>query len=85
MKMSVIITTYNRPTYLRKVLNGFAGQTRLPDEIIVADDGSGPETKAVIDEMRKKVSFPLLHAWHEHKGLKVAAVRNNGARMATGD
>jgi len=85
MKTSVIVTTYNRPAYLRKVLSGFADQTRLPDEVIVADDGSGPETRALIDELREKMPFPLLHSWHEHKMFGAAAARNDGARIATGD
>jgi glycosyltransferase involved in cell wall biosynthesis len=39
MKVSVIVTTYNWPQALRLVLQGLARQTRLPEEVIVADDG----------------------------------------------
>jgi glycosyltransferase involved in cell wall biosynthesis len=44
MNVSVIITTYNRPDALKRVLDGLMFQTRLPDEIIIADDGSGKAT-----------------------------------------
>ena len=39
MKVSVIVTTYNRPDALVRVLDGLLAQTRLPDEIIVTYDG----------------------------------------------
>ncbi|HIJ20678.1 MAG TPA: glycosyltransferase, partial [Deltaproteobacteria bacterium] len=45
---SVLITTYNRPDTLIKVLEALCRQTRPADEIIVADDGSGQETLDMI-------------------------------------
>ena len=39
MRVSLIITTYNRPNALFLVLQSIKGQTKLPDEIIIADDG----------------------------------------------
>ncbi len=48
MKLSVIVTTYNRPDALKKVLEALVAQTRIPDEILVADDGSGPGTEAML-------------------------------------
>ena len=41
MTISLIVTTYNRPDALRLVLDSISRQTRLPDEVVVADDGSG--------------------------------------------
>ena len=46
MKISIIITTHNRPDFLAKVLAGYLCQVREPDEIVIADDGSGEETSA---------------------------------------
>ena len=40
MKTSLIISTYNSPDMLRLSLMSVAAQTRLPFEVIVADDGS---------------------------------------------
>jgi len=45
MKTTLIITTYNWISALDAVLGTVAEQTRLPDEVIVADDGSLVETR----------------------------------------
>jgi glycosyltransferase involved in cell wall biosynthesis len=39
MRISVIVTTYNRPDALAAVLRGLAGQTDRDFETVVADDG----------------------------------------------
>lgn len=79
--IGVIISTYNNPKWLEKTLWGYMCQSRPADEIIVADDGSGPETKALIEAYMGKL--PLSHVWHEDKGfrktriLNVALLRSN--------
>ena len=76
MQLAVIMTTYNRPEALDRVLEGLAGQTRLPDEVIIADDGSGPDTLAVITAFQQKSPFPLVHVHHADRGFRAAAIRN---------
>lgn len=66
--IGVIISTYNNPKWLEKTLWGYMCQSRPADEIIVADDGSGPETKALIEAYMGKL--PLSHVWHEDKGFR---------------
>jgi GT2 family glycosyltransferase len=85
MKIMVLVTTYNRPAYLRKVLEGYLHQTRAPDELVVADDGSGEETRQVIEQFRARASFPVLHAWQEHQGIRLSRLRNLGTRQSTAD
>src|SRR5690606_11498106 len=51
-------------------------QTVMPDEIIIADDGSGDQTRHVIDRWKKKVSVPIQHVWHEDKGFQLSQIRN---------
>ena len=48
MKVSLIIVTYNRPDALGIILESIRRQTVLPGEVIIADDGSGPETAEMI-------------------------------------
>ncbi|MFH0731007.1 MAG: glycosyltransferase family 2 protein [Pseudomonadota bacterium] len=85
MKTSVIITTYNRPEALTKVLNGLRDQTRAADEIIVADDGSEPETLETVCRFQRKFSQPLCHIWHEDEGFRAAEIRNKAILKSTGD
>ena len=54
--ISVIISTYNNPKWLNKVLHGFNYQTDRNFEIIIADDGSTESTAKLIDDF-KKISY----------------------------
>ena len=54
MNCSLIICTYNWPEALSFVLASVTTQTELPNEIIVADDGSGESTSRVIEIFSKK-------------------------------
>lgn len=87
-KISVVLTTYNAPVYLEMALRSLAHQ-KLPSgiayEVIVADDGSGRETRAVIDRMRGEMGVPLRHAWQPDAGFRVAQARNMALLEATGE
>lgn len=81
-RLTVVVCTYNRPLALRAVLAGLRDQSRADFEVIVADDGSGPPTKAVVDEMQPAFGGRLRHVWQEDKGFRVAAARNRAAEVA---
>jgi glycosyltransferase involved in cell wall biosynthesis len=49
VKAAVIVATYDQPRWLDLALRGWARQMRPPSFIVVADDGSGEETRAVIE------------------------------------
>lgn len=85
MKISLIIATYNKPQYLVHCLKSIAGLKEFPDEIIVADDGSGIETAQLIEQFKIQLPVPLIHAWQEDKGYRLARSRNNGLLKSTGD
>ena len=46
-ELSLIIAVYQRPDFLERVLTSLLNQTFRNMEIIIADDGSGPEIAAV--------------------------------------
>lgn len=83
--ISVIVTTYNWPAALDLVLDSLAHQQGGPYEVIVADDGSGEETRAVIERWRKDYPVPLRHVWQPDEGFRAARVRNLGVVEARGD
>jgi len=87
MKCTVIVPTYNRPQALKLCLLSLAQQSRLPDEVLIADDGSGQETKAVIMEMTDLLHdrFPIRHVWHEDKGFRKPKILNETVRRSKGD
>lgn len=82
--VSVIVTTYNRPDALERVLDALAKQTVPFTEILVADDGSTEATKQTIERCAQSSAVPIHHVWHEDKGFRAAAIRNRALAQATG-
>ena len=81
-KLSVVLTTYDRPQLLEKTLSGFANQSAAKEdfEVIVVDDGSEPPVKEIVEKFHTLLNVKYLH--QENKGL--AAARNNGIKAAAG-
>ena len=73
MKISLIVTTYNWPEALRLSLESVKRQTRMPDEVIVADDGSGEETRKLVEEMRRGFPCPRLSIAGSRASSRTAA------------
>jgi glycosyltransferase involved in cell wall biosynthesis len=82
--ISVIVTTYNREDALAAVLRSLAGQTDADFEVIVADDGSGPGTAALIEAWKSKVGHRVEHVWHEDTGFRAAEIRNRAIVVSRG-
>ncbi|MCC8145119.1 MAG: glycosyltransferase family 2 protein [Bacteroidales bacterium] len=82
-KIGVIISTYNNPAWLEKVLWGYLNQTVLADEIIIADDGSGPETRNLIEAYSDKL--PLKHVWYEDNGFQKTKILNKAIVSSSSD
>lgn len=85
MRVSVIVTTYNNPDYLARVLQCLSIQDRLPEEVIVADDGSGPATGELVRSMAEDSPFRLSHVWHEDQGFRAARIRNEALKASSGE
>jgi len=83
--VSVIITTYNNTLALKKVVEGLFTQSKLPDEVIIADDGSGDDTAQVVKGLSQIAPFPVLHVWQEDKGFRAARIRNEAIRKTKGE
>jgi glycosyltransferase involved in cell wall biosynthesis len=76
MKTSVIISTYNSPEWLEKVLWSYANQTEDSFELIIADDGSGEETAKLIANFKAQAEFPIVHVWQEDEGFQKTKILN---------
>lgn len=80
MQIGVIISTYNNPQWLEKTFWGYMSQLRKADEIIVADDGSGKETRKLIEKYSEYL--PLRHVWHPDKGFRKTKILNKALSVA---
>lgn len=87
MITSVIVPTYNRPKALKLCLLSLANQSVLPSEVLIADDGSGPETRDMVRELQGSLKhrFPIKHIWQEDIGFRKPKILNETVRQATGD
>jgi len=74
--ISVIISTYNQPEWLEKVLWGYENQSYKDFELIVADDGSGIETKDLIAKFQQRGTLTIHHVWHDDNGFQKTAILN---------
>ncbi|MEN8116197.1 MAG: glycosyltransferase family 2 protein [Bacteroidota bacterium] len=85
MKISAIIVTYNKPDTLEVILASILNQKLIPDEVIIANDGSGQETADLISRFKKNFPVKLKHVWQEDKGFRAATIRNKAINESTGD
>lgn len=82
---AVIVATYNWPQALELVVWGYAVQTVRPGRVIIADDGSGPETLACIERLRAETGLDLVHVWHEDRGFRKSEILNRAVLAAHED
>ncbi|HWF55895.1 MAG TPA: glycosyltransferase [Solirubrobacteraceae bacterium] len=82
-QVSVVVSTFNRPQRLAALLEGLRAQTfpRKRFEVIVVDNGSGPETARVLEAELARGELPLRTVRHE-RTLGPAGGRNSGWRLA---
>lgn len=85
MNVTLIITTYNSKEYLKCVLDSVLLQLEMPDEVVIADDGSSDGTDVLINEYKDKFNIPLIHSYHEDDGFRVARSRNLAISKSSGD
>jgi glycosyltransferase involved in cell wall biosynthesis len=83
--VSVIVTTYNREDALAAVLLALSRQSDRDFEVVIADDGSGPATAAVVDGWRSRLGVPLSHVWQADRGFRAAEIRNRAILACRGD
>lgn len=81
--VGVVISTYNNPAWLEKVLWGYLYQTRQADEIVIADDGSKEETRLLIESFKERL--PIKHVWHEDNGFQKSRILNSALIASQSD
>jgi glycosyltransferase involved in cell wall biosynthesis len=83
--ITLVISTYNQPEVLAKVIGGLQCQTRWPAEVLFSDDGSGEPTKKLIAQFAASAPVPVRHIWHPDDGFRKTIILNKTLAAATGD
>ena len=84
-QISIILSTYNQPSWLEKALQGYEFQTFKDFEILIADDGSKDETKLLIENYKKKSKLKITHIWHEDNGFQKTIILNKSIISSKSD
>jgi glycosyltransferase involved in cell wall biosynthesis len=75
-RVALIIHTYSQPEYLARVLSAVAGQSVHPDEVLIADDGSGELAGKIFERWQAAQPYRCEHLWQEHTGARRARILN---------
>lgn len=84
-QISIILSTYNQPSWLEKALQGYEFQTFKDFEILIADDGSKDETRLLIENYKKKSKLKIKHIWHEDNGFQKTIILNKSIISSKSD
>ncbi len=85
VKITLLVSTYNWPEALSVCLNAIAKQDYLPNEVVIADDGSSEVTRRIIDEFRERGIIPVVHCWQEDEGFRKTRILNYAIAQSSGD
>ncbi len=84
-RASLFVSTYEMPRHLELVLAGLRQQSFRDFELLLCDDGSGPETRRIIDQFRAESGYRVEHIWQEHQGFRKCRMLNEALRRASGE
>ncbi len=84
-EISVIISTYNSEAWLEKVLWSYEAQGFKNFEVVIADDGSKQPTFDLIEDITSKVSYTIIHVWHEDNGFQKSQILNKAIVACNSD
>eukprot|EP01047_Picozoa_sp_COSAG01_P002593 COSAG01_NODE_69_length_28801_cov_10.460038_19_plen_274_part_00 len=85
MLISIVMTSYNWPEVLKQNLLSLKEQSDTNFEVIITDDGSGPEVKEMINKLKPILPFKLKYLWQKDNGFHNSKTRNRGIAETSGD
>lgn len=74
--VALIVSTYNQPRHLDRCLFALRHQRDADFELLIADDGSGDETREIIERYRKYFGGRLKHEWQADDGFRKTRILN---------
>lgn len=85
LKIALIVSTYNQPEHLERCLLALRRQSLSDFELIIADDGSGEETRQLIENNKGAFARPLMHLWQEDRGFRKTQILNQAINASSAD
>jgi glycosyltransferase involved in cell wall biosynthesis len=84
-ELSLVIAVYGQPRFLEWIFASLENQTFRDFEVVIADDGSGPEIQDVVREQAGRFVHPIVHAWHEDQGFRKTIIVNRAVAQSSGE
>jgi glycosyltransferase involved in cell wall biosynthesis len=84
-RASVVVASFNQPRSLALVLGGVQALAAAPAELLVADDGSDPDTAALVERFAAGAPFPVRFLTQEHRGFGKTRALNHALREIAGE
>lgn len=78
-KVSVIIPTYNRASFLHEAIDSVLHQSYQDFELILIDDGSDDDTRDILKPYQGRLNY------HYQENAGISKTRNTGLRIAQGE
>lgn len=73
---ALIVTTFNRPQALNRVLESIVAQDVLPSLVVIVDDGSGVDSRSIVERFVSVLD--VVYCWIPDRGFRAARIRNLG-------
>ena len=80
--ITIVIAVYKWAGALNLVFKSIEKQSIIPNEIIVADDGSGLDIKNIINSFKKKSNLKVMHVWQKNMGFRKPMCLNKAIAKA---
>ena len=78
LDVSVVMPVFNGAQFIAEAIESILGQTLLPGELIVVDDGSVDESAALVQEITTTATLPIRYTYQSNQGA--GAARNRSSR-----
>lgn len=85
MKIALVISTYNSPEVLNIIIDAVSKQFKIPNEVIIAEDGNDIETLKIVNFWKNKSSYKLIHVNQEDSGFRKALILNKAIQLSQSD
>ncbi|WP_455210161.1 glycosyltransferase [Kaarinaea lacus] len=82
-RIEVLLAVYNNLDVTRLTLQGYCRQIDTEFTLVIADDGSGPEIKQLVDEFQSQLT--IRHLWQEDQGFRKARILNRAIATSNAD
>jgi len=84
-RVSLVIAVYQRADFLEWIFASLENQTFTDFEIVIADDGSGPEIKNLLWQSKGRFAHRIVHEWHEDQGFRKTIIVNRAVAGSAGE